>query len=65
MSAGVDITDELRVLGEERRLRRKEDAQAADDIRAAIVSARAQGLSMTEIAELLGIDRTQLYRTYT
>lgn len=65
MSAGVDISDELRDLGRRRHEKRAEDKALVTEIRGAVARARRSGLAMADIADLLDIDRTQLYRTYT
>lgn len=64
MSAGVEIEAQLRRLGRVRRQQRERDGTLMDEIREAVEAARDSGVSMTKVSELLGIDRTQLYRTY-
>lgn len=54
----------LRRLGRIRKQQRRKDEDIAQQIRDAVIEARDIGLPMTRVAELLGIDRTQLYRTY-
>lgn len=45
--------------------KRRDDAQSiVADTRAAVQQARELGLSVTEIASRLGMDRSSLYRTY-
>jgi DNA-binding phage protein len=54
------MCDELRALRE----RRADAASVVSDTRAAVARARALGMSVTEIATRLGLDRSSLYRTY-
>lgn len=62
--AGSNPEAALKRLGQRRRRHRTEDEHLADEIRQAIAAARNEGVPMTKVSELLGIDRTQLYRTY-
>lgn len=58
------LRDELREIKERREVLTDAIQQLAQDTGDAIQRARGE-LSMTEIARLIGIDRTGLYRTYT
>lgn len=64
MALAVDIEAQLSALGQKRATQRVSDEQLRGDIRAAVAKAKEQGIAMTRVAELLGLDRTQLYRTY-
>lgn len=64
VSTGVDIEVQLEALGVRRREQRQADKTLVTEIRRAVDAARESGVSMTRVSKLLGIDRTQLYRTY-
>lgn len=64
VSTGVDIEVQLEALGVRRRKQRQADETLITEIRRAVDAARESGVSMTRVSKLLGIDRTQLYRTY-
>ena len=51
-------------LAEQRRQHRVAQDSLHESIRAAIRDAQAVGVPMTEIARLLGMDRSSVYRTY-
>jgi transcriptional regulator of acetoin/glycerol metabolism len=58
-----DIRDELRALGERRKLAAKDESKLASDIER--VLRRAYGkVTVSEAANLLGIHRTTVYRVY-
>jgi hypothetical protein len=65
MSTGADVIAELEALGARRRDHRQADDKLMAEIRHAVEKARISGMSMTRVALLLGIDRTQIYRTYS
>jgi DNA invertase Pin-like site-specific DNA recombinase len=58
------IRERLRRVAERRRAAEREDDEIADEIRDSINEARDANISMTEVARLLEIDRTSMYRTY-
>jgi DNA invertase Pin-like site-specific DNA recombinase len=60
----VEVRSHLAELAQLRRRVRDEDEDIARDIRATLADARRLGMSMSEVARLLEIDRTGLYRTY-
>ncbi len=51
-------------LGYEREQNRKEADRIADSIRELLAKADAAGMSRSEFARLLGIDRSNLYKVY-
>ena len=54
---------ELTLLGERRKLQQQETEALARDTRKAVK--RAKGvITMSEVARLVGLDRTSLYQTY-
>lgn len=58
------VRAELRKIGERRAEVKAEDARLAEDTARAIKRARRARLPMTEVAALVGLDRTYLYRGY-
>lgn len=57
------IREELRELGKQRKLQAKEDGKLATKIRNAVQKADGK-ITVTEQADLLGMERTTLYRVY-
>lgn len=57
-------SEQLRAQLSELGRRRDEQATLGDDIRAAVAAARQEGIAMTEIANLLRLDRSTVYRVY-
>ncbi len=62
-AAPTEITRRLEALAERRRERKQDDKDLAADITAAVKSAQ-KAMPMTEIARLLDIDRSTIYRVY-
>lgn len=54
----------LAALGEMRVDLGRADAELAEKIRKWVANARAAGVPMAEVARLLGMDRSAMYRTY-
>lgn len=58
------VRDKLAKVAQARWENDEETARITDLIRLLVWDARAAGIPMTEVAEILGINRTNLYRTY-
>ena len=56
--------DTLSALAEQRRVHLQAQSMLHDNIRFAVRAAQAAGIPMTEIARLLEMDRSSVYRTY-
>ncbi len=59
-----DIRGRLASIGLTRERLNRETKKLARETESAILDARKAGVSMTEIAELVKLDRTNLYHTY-
>jgi len=59
-----DVRDELREIGERREQQKLAEEKLAHDTAAAIRRARRAKVSMTEVARLVRLDRTYLYRGF-
>lgn len=60
----MTVREELRDLARRRQRAIADEASVAADIRIAVKKARAEGIPLTEVATLLGLDRSSMYRTY-
>lgn len=58
------VREELRALGVRRANRDIEDAAMTKEINALLSKVRRTDIPKTEVAELLGVHRTTLYRVY-
>lgn len=63
MAQVVDIRAELARLGDVRRAHELGDEEVAQQIKAALARAKGE-VPITEAAQLLGLDRSTLYRVY-
>lgn len=60
----TEATARLKYLGDRRLERLAEEESMANEIKEAVATAQYFNVPMTEIARLLKIDRSTLYRTY-
>ncbi len=63
-TATDDLREELRLLGERRKRKDSEDAELTRQITEALKHIKAQGITKSDAARLLGVHRTTLYRVY-
>lgn len=60
--ADDDVRSELQRVALRRRLASAEHEQATTEMRVTVLKAQAAGVSMTEIADLVGLSRQWLYK---